>query len=148
MTIRLDATYSLGDDLSGVGVYSRELLLALAAGHPEARFDWFYRPHRYLRSWAAEVPAHVRRRLLVEPLPLRPPALFHGLNQRLPQVRLGRAVATFHDLFVMTGDYSTAEFRARFSAQARDAARRADAIIAVSAFTAAQVVRLLKVFSE
>ncbi len=72
-------------------------------------------------------------------------ALFHGLNQRLPRARLPRAVATFHDLFVMTGEYSTPEFRARFAAQARDAAARASAIIAVSAFTARQVVSLLGV---
>ena len=38
----------------------------------------------------------------------------------------------------MTGEYSTAEFRARFADQARDAAARADAIIAVSAFTGSQ----------
>jgi glycosyltransferase involved in cell wall biosynthesis len=56
-----------------------------------------------------------------------------------------RAVATFHDLFVMTGEYSSAEFRARFTAQARDAAARADAIIAVSEFTRRQVVDLLGV---
>ena len=56
---------------------------------------------------------------------------------------LGHAIATFHDLFVMTGEYSTPEFRARFTAQARDAAARADAIIAVSAFTRRQVVDLL-----
>jgi glycosyltransferase involved in cell wall biosynthesis len=52
-------------------------------------------------------------------------------------------VATFHDLFVMTGDYSTAEFRARFTEQARYAAARADAVIAVSAFTRQQVIGLL-----
>ena len=56
-----------------------------------------------------------------------------------------RAVATFHDLFVMTGEYSTPEFRARFTAQARDAAARADAVIAVSEFTRSQVVSLLGV---
>ena len=54
-------------------------------------------------------------------------------------------MATFHDLFVMTGEYSTPEFRARFTEQARDAAARADAIIAVSEFTASQVVSLLGV---
>jgi glycosyltransferase involved in cell wall biosynthesis len=52
-------------------------------------------------------------------------------------------VCTFHDLFVMTGEYSTPEFRARFTAQAREAARRADLIIAVSHFTAGQVSGLL-----
>ena len=56
-----------------------------------------------------------------------------------------RAIATFHDLFVMTGEYSTPEFRARFTAQARDAALRADAVIAVSEFTRSQVISLLGV---
>jgi glycosyltransferase involved in cell wall biosynthesis len=60
-------------------------------------------------------------------------------------MRFRRAVATFHDLFVMTGEYSTPEFRARFASQACDAARRADVIVAVSAFTKNQVVSLLGV---
>lgn len=54
-------------------------------------------------------------------------------------------IVTFHDLFVMTGEYSTPEFRARFTQQAREAAARADTIIAVSEFTASQVEALLNV---
>jgi glycosyltransferase involved in cell wall biosynthesis len=65
--------------------------------------------------------------------------LFHGLNQRLPELRFRRQIATFHDLFVLSGDYSTPEFRERFAAQAREAAAAADLIITVSAFTASQV---------
>jgi glycosyltransferase involved in cell wall biosynthesis len=145
VTIALDATYSIGDRLSGVGVYSREILLGLAALRPETRFAFCYRPRRYLRSWTQPLKPNVRRRLLAEPLGPRFADLFHGLNQRLPRFRMRRAVATFHDLFVMTGEYSTAEFRARFTAQARDAAARADAIIAVSEFTRRQVVDLLGV---
>jgi glycosyltransferase involved in cell wall biosynthesis len=141
--IALDATYSVGDELSGVGLYSREILLGLAAAHPETRFEFAYRPHRFFRSGTLPFPANVRRRLLAEPLGPRSAALFHGLNQRLPQISLRRAIVTFHDLFVMTGEYSTPEFRARFAGQAREAARRADAIIAVSAFTKSQVVSLL-----
>jgi glycosyltransferase involved in cell wall biosynthesis len=140
LKIALDATYSVGRALSGVGVYSRELLAGLAAAHPETRFRFCYRPHRYLRAGVA--PANARRGLLLGP---QSADLFHGLNQRLPRIRRGKAIATFHDLFVMTGDYSTPEFRARFTAQAREAAARADAIIAVSAFTARQVVELLGV---
>jgi glycosyltransferase involved in cell wall biosynthesis len=45
----------------------------------------------------------------------------------------------------MTGDYSSPEFRERFTRQAREAAARADLIITVSAFTASQVEFLLKV---
>ena len=90
--------------------------------HPETRFDFCYRPHRYLRSRGVDLPANVRRRLLAGPFGPRGADLFHGLNQRLPQMPMRRTVATFHDLFVMTGEYSTAEFRARFTEQARDAA--------------------------
>lgn len=145
MTIALDATYSIGGELSGIGVYSREMLLGLAAAHPEARFEFCYRPHRYFRSWASPLPHNARRRLLAEPLGPRSADLFHGLNQRLPGIRLRRAIATFHDLFVMTGEYSTPEFQARFAAQARDAAARSAAIITVSACTKSQVVSLLGV---
>lgn len=119
--------------------------MGLARTHPEVRFEFWYRPHRYWRSRAVKLPPNVRRRLLAEPLGPRSAGLFHGLNQRLPQMRMSRAVATFHDLFVMTGEYSTAEFRVRFTGQARDAAGRADAIIAVSEFTKNQVVSLLGV---
>jgi len=141
--IALDATYSIGDVLSGVGLYSREILWGLAAAYPGSNFDFCYRAHRYLRARREVLPANVHRRLLAEPLGPRGASLFHGLNQRLPRIPMRRAVATFHDLFVMTGDYSTVEFRARFTAQARDAAARADAMIAVSAFTREQVIALL-----
>jgi hypothetical protein len=41
--IALDATYSLGEQLSGVGVYSQELVRGLAAAHPEQAFQLCYR---------------------------------------------------------------------------------------------------------
>lgn len=153
MTVALDATYSIGDELSGVGVYSRELLSGLARAYPEASFLYCYRPHRFPRSWREPLPGNARRRLLLErlssgpflPFGWRRAALFHGLNQRLPAVRLQRTVVTFHDLFVLSGDYSTAEFRARFAAQAREASTRADLILTVSAFTKSQVTGLLGV---
>jgi len=145
LTIALDATYSIGDALSGVGLYSREMLFGLAAAHPDVRFDFCYRPHRFFRSWRAAVPRNARRRLLAEPLGPRGAELFHGLNQRLPRIPLRCAITTFHDLFVLTGDYSTPEFRERFASQARDAAARSAAVITVSAFTRSQVVSLLGV---
>ena len=141
----LDATYSIGEGLTGVGLYSHEILHGLARAHPDMNFHFYYRPHRFIRSWRVPLPHNVRRRLLAEPVGPRRASLFHGLNQRLPKIKLRRAVTTFHDLFVLTGDYSTPEFRARFAAQARDAAARSDAIIAVSSFTRDQVTSLLGV---
>jgi glycosyltransferase involved in cell wall biosynthesis len=145
LNIALDSTYSVGSDLSGVGVYSRELLDGLARSHPGDRFKFCYRPHRFLGSLGERLPANARRFLLGETRAPRSADIFHGLNQRLPHAPLRRAVTTFHDLFVLTGEYSTPEFRRRFAAQARDAAARSDCIIAVSRFTARQVVDLLGV---
>jgi glycosyltransferase involved in cell wall biosynthesis len=145
VNIALDATYSIGDELSGVGIYSRELLFGLANAHPEASFRFCYRPHRYFRSWAERLPPNARRGVLAEPLGPRSADIFHGLNQRLPRLPLKRTVVTFHDLFVLSSEYSTPEFRARFAAQANEAAARADVIITVSEFTKSQVTALLGV---
>jgi glycosyltransferase involved in cell wall biosynthesis len=145
LTIALDATYSTDEHLSGVGVYSHEILFGMVAAHPEVGFRFCYRLHRYRRARQVELPPNVQRRLILEPFSPRGADLFHGLNQRLPRIRMRRSVATFHDLFVMSGEYSTPEFRARFTEQARDAAERADAIVAVSEFTRGQVISLLGV---
>jgi len=144
LRIALDATYSLGRDLSGVGVYSREILQGLARAHPEASFRFCYRPHRFLRSFGEQIPRNASRRLLREHR-ASSADLFHGLNQRLGSAQYHHAVSTFHDLFVISGDYSTPDFRERFSAQAHQAAERSDLIIAVSRFTAQQVEELLDV---
>ncbi len=145
MKIALDATYGFGENLSGVGVYCREILLGLSRAHPEQTFAFCARPHRLRQLWRERLPANVQRRLLWDSVAPRYAALFHGLNQRLPEWRARRMVSTFHDLFVMTGEYSTPEFRRRFTEQARFAASRSDLIITVSAFTASQVSALLGV---
>jgi glycosyltransferase involved in cell wall biosynthesis len=135
----LDATYSLGPNLSGIGVYSREILYGLARAYPGEEFLYCYRPHRFAHSYREPIPSNAFRRLLVG----TPPGdVFHALNQRL-DTRARRAVCTFHDLFVLTSEYSTPEFRARFADQARRAAQMSDVIIAVSRFTAGQVEELL-----
>ncbi|MCP5113224.1 MAG: glycosyltransferase family 4 protein, partial [bacterium] len=138
MKIALDATYSIGNRLSGVGVYSHEILHGLAAFRPDTRFQLYYRPHRYARSLVHRTRSNCSRHLLWENWAARSVDLFHGLNQRMPSARWRRRVATFHDLFVLTADYSTEEFRRRFAVQARQAADRSDLIIAVSEFTANQ----------
>ncbi|MFM2125931.1 MAG: hypothetical protein RL328_2382 [Acidobacteriota bacterium] len=141
MSVALDATYSLGNNLSGVGVYSRKILWGVAAAHPHEQFYFYYRPHRFLRSFRESLPANAHRRLLH----WAPRAdVFHALNQRVDR-KARRTVTTFHDLFVMTGEYSSPEFRARFTEQARGAAERSDLFIAVSQFTANQMTELLNI---
>jgi glycosyltransferase involved in cell wall biosynthesis len=121
------------------------MLDGLARAHPGDRFAFCYRPHRFWRSFGERLPANAGRFLLGETRAPRSADVFHGLNQRLPHARLRRAVTTFHDLFVLTGEYSTPEFRRRFAEQARDAAGRSDRIIAVSQFTARQAIDILGV---
>lgn len=145
MHIALDATYAVGRELTGVGVYSREILHGLPTLHPEARYTFCYRPNRFLRGFRDSIPRAVSRRPLFESGPPRSADIFHALNQRVPSTKHKRTVTTFHDLFVLTGEYSTQEFRDRFADQARHAAERSDAIICVSQFTADQVASLLKV---
>ncbi len=128
-----------------MGVYSREILNGLAAGGYADEWDWFYRSQRYWRARREPKPSNVTRRFLADSWGNRSARLFHGLNQRLPRKRFPRQVSTFHDLFALTGDYSTPEFRERFAAQAREAAAASDLIIAVSKFTASQVEDLLHV---
>ena len=147
MTVSLDATYSLDRLPTGVAVYSSQLIRALARSEPEERFVLCYRANRFLRALRHPVAGpNCSRRLLEEFacfLFRSRVDVFHGLNQRLPKCRLRRSVTTFHDLFVMTGDYSTPEFRQRFSALAREAAERSDHIIAVSDYTARHISELL-----
>jgi glycosyltransferase involved in cell wall biosynthesis len=131
--------------LSGVGVYCRRILAGLAAAHTDERFLWCYRVHRLRHGLLEPRPANAAVRPLFESRQVFRAGLFHGLNQRLPARTARRTVCTFHDLFVLTSEYSSAEFRARFAGQARQAAERADLIICVSAFTATQVHELLGV---
>ncbi len=143
LELGLDATYTLDPRPTGVAIYSQEMLRGLAAIE-ELSVRARYRPNRFLRSFRHPLPPGVRRGLLFDSIAPRDP-IFHGLNQRLPHAKRGRFVATFHDLFVMTAEYSTPEFRARFTRFAHEAAERADRIIAVSEFTANQVSGLLNV---
>lgn len=144
MRIALDSTYSTGPELTGVGVYSREISHGLVERHPEASYRFLYRSHKFAKSFRDKLPRGVYRWPFTESW-LPGHDLFHGLNQRVPNASTRRCVTTFHDLFVMSGDYSTPEFRERFTAQARQAAERSDLILCVSDFTASQVESLLNI---
>ena len=140
MRIALDATYSIDKQPSGIAVYSQEILRGLALAHPADSLFRYYRPKQFRQAPSPRYPL----------LPflsgaLAKPDIFHALNQRADR-RIGRrVVTTFHDLFVLTSEYSTPEFRHRFTQQARTAAQNSDMIIAVSQFTANQVHELLAV---
>jgi len=140
--IALDATYSVDPYPSGIAIYSREILNGLAAQHPEDRFLHCYRTKQFSKSAHSRL-QNVGRRLLLPPLPTFRADIFHALNQRIDRRTANAVICTFHDLFVMTNEYSSANFRKRFIEQAKRAAKNSDIIITVSQFTADQVVELL-----
>ena len=149
MIIALDATEAAYPEPTGTGIYSRKLIAALAARRPKAsspdsRLVLCLRIGPYLkwgrtRRW----PEGCAASPFWEPwLPPCPAALFHGLNQRLPQRHYPVRVVTLHDLFPLTStEYSTPSFQRRFTKILRDAVARADRIIAVSEATRQQLLR-------
>lgn len=146
--IGIDAGHGLDRPPTGVSSYCRNLIRALTANRADERFRLFYRSNRYFRSFREPLPSNCSRALLADGLLSRTARglrLFHGLNQRLPAGLPCPALATFHDLFVMTAEYATPEFRERFTALAQETAKRADFVIAVSEFTAGQIIELLGV---
>jgi glycosyltransferase involved in cell wall biosynthesis len=142
----LDATYLVDSHPSGIAVYSRELVDGLASEHPDDRYLHYYRLKQYRRAPAPAFP-NVQNQLLLPVVgALRGGTqIFHALNQRIDRRIAPKVVSTFHDLSVMTGEYSSDDFRKRFSEQARRAAQRSDLIITVSDFTRRQVEACLNV---
>jgi glycosyltransferase involved in cell wall biosynthesis len=148
LRIALDATYSVDPRPSGIAVYSLELSDGLTASHAEDQFLHCYRAKQLRRSLLGSGRAsapNVQRRLLLPGFPTFKADLFHALNQRVDRRPAKKVVSTFHDLFVMTGNYSSAAFQQRFTAQARQAVEHSDLIITVSRFTAGQVMSLFNV---
>ena len=85
LVIGLDATYSIGSQLTGVGVYCHEILSRLRECTSRAdASDWAY-PRPPVSSF---VPGIDPSKLSTPSSPGRPATrrepLFHGLNQRLP----------------------------------------------------------------
>lgn len=131
-------------DTGGIGTYIRELLAALPAV-TDARLVAAVEA-----ASADEVPAGIDvcvqperrglRRALAGARGFGPCDLFHGLDVDLPVLRRQPTVATVHDLAVF--DVPWAFPRHRATAERRLVAasvRRADVVIAVSAFTAERI---------
>jgi glycosyltransferase involved in cell wall biosynthesis len=153
--IALDATYTVSQEPTGIAVYSEKLLRELLSIYPSVEFLLCYRPKQFFESLRKSHSLlcpygfpNAARRLLLPPLRSFDADVFHALNQRVDRRPAKYVVTTFHDLFVMTSEYSSGEFRTRFTRQARQAAANSDLIVTVSQFTASQVRDLLHVPEE
>jgi len=150
-TIALDATYTVEPQPSGIAVYSRSLIEALAGLETPHRFLLCYRLSRFGRRReflrpkpkAGSRESHFSVRLYQEPLTFWLPwqaELFHSLAQRPPAFRFKKEIVTIFDIFPITGqDYSSEDFRRKFSILLHEAVGRATRIITASRYTAAQI---------
>ena len=150
-TIALDATYTVEPEPSGIAVYSRKLIEALAGLETPHRFLLCYRLSRLARrrEFLRPAPRQGSRgsrfsvRLFQEPLTFWLPwgtDLFHSLAQRPPAFHFKREIVTVFDIFPITGhEYSSAEFRRKFSALLFEALERATRVITASRYTAEQL---------
>jgi glycosyltransferase involved in cell wall biosynthesis len=128
----------------GVSTYIRELLAGLA-GTVDARLVAAVHPGG-VGELPVGVTALVRRqsggatRALTGALGFGPCDLFHGLDVDLPVRRTAPTVATVHDMAIFDVPWAFPRFRvAGERLLVRHALRGADAIVAVSAFTAERV---------
>jgi glycosyltransferase involved in cell wall biosynthesis len=141
--IALDATYSADPNLTGIGVYSRRLIETLLTLDTQHQFLFCYRLSRWRRRQAFLRPGSVtgaRAEFSVcvyqEPVTFWLPwqaQLFHSLAQRPPAFHFRREIVTVFDIFPITGEnYSTLEFRRKFSELLLKAVRRAARVITAS----------------
>ena len=158
--IALDATYTVDPEPSGIAVYSRKLIEALAALETPHRFLLCYRLSRFGRrrdflrpvSMVGSQEPHFSIRLFQEPLTFWLPwqaELFHSLAQRPPAFRFRREIVSVFDIFPLTGhEYSTPDFRRKFSALLVEAVERATRVITSSRYTAEQLLAHTSVFES
>jgi glycosyltransferase involved in cell wall biosynthesis len=147
MAIALDATYTLERQPSGIAVYSRKLIEALAELESPHKFLLCYRLSRWRQRQEFVRPENPRFRIryLQPPLTFWLPfeaEVFHSLAQRLPGIPFRREIVTVHDVFPLSSrEYSTEVFQRKFGRLLVKAARRAHRIITPSRYTGDQVVR-------
>jgi glycosyltransferase involved in cell wall biosynthesis len=142
-TIALDATYSAEPNLTGIGVYSRRLIETLPTLETRHRFLFCYRLSRLKRrryflrpdsipAARTEFSVCVYQEPVTFWLPWRA-TLFHSLAQRPPAFHFRQEIVTVFDIFPITGEnYSTADFRKKFTDLLLEAVGRASRVITSS----------------
>jgi glycosyltransferase involved in cell wall biosynthesis len=142
-TIALDATYSADPHPTGIGVYSRRLVETLLTLETPHRFLICYRLSRWGKRQyflkPGSVPgarAQFSACVYQEPFTFWLPwqaQLFHSLAQRPPAFHFRREIVTVFDIFPITGEnYSTPDFRKKFSQLLLQATARAQRVITSS----------------
>ncbi|TAM81871.1 MAG: glycosyltransferase family 1 protein [Acidobacteria bacterium] len=152
-TIAVDATYTVGAQPSGVGVYCRRLIESLAEIKCEHHYLLCYRLSRFRsrREFLHPKPGprslgpHFSVRYYHNPWTFWLPwqtDVFHSLVQRPPAFRFRKEIVTVIDLFPLTGkNYSTGDFQQKFAALLLEAVERAICIVTPSQYTMDQLLK-------
>ncbi len=153
-TIALDASYIFDTNPTGIAIYSRRLIEALAELESPHRFQICYRLSRIgqRRDFLCPPDPRFSVHLFQRPLTFWQPwqaEVFHSLAQRPPSFRFKHEVVTIHDVFPITGpSYSTPGFQRKFTRLVREALARSHRVLVLSEYTAGQVMRHCGVASE
>jgi glycosyltransferase involved in cell wall biosynthesis len=158
-TIALDATYSADPQLTGIGVYSRRLIETLVTLDTPHRLLICYRlsrlgrrQHFLRRGSVPGARAQFSVCVYQEPVTFWLPwqaQLFHSLAQRPPAFHFRHEVVTVFDIFPITGEnYSTADFREKFSDLLLRAVGRAARVITSSHATESLLISRAQVAPE
>jgi glycosyltransferase involved in cell wall biosynthesis len=164
MRVGYDARILASTQLTGIGRYTRHLIEAIRALGTPHRFSLFFprggdgalppagfaarvglvrgdmREDRFYRLWLdCWLPFEIARRRI---------DLFHGPSYLLPRTRRARTVVTVHDLAHEKRPEWAPACSPEFARRARESARRADAVIAVSRATRRDVVEIYGVPEE
>lgn len=154
MKAALDASSAAKPGGSGIQVYIRSLVGALAALPGDHEFTLCYRASRFKnRNYFLPLPdKRFKEKIIQEPFnPLfgRSVDVFHGPDARLPGYERPALVATIHDLFsLVSDDFADEKFRTKKRKRYADLAARADVIIVPSESTAIDVKKHLSVVPE
>ena len=152
MRVALDVSSAVRPEATGVAIYIRQLVKALARVDTSDVFTLLHRFSR-LRHYGEFVRApgsNFRTKLLLEglhPFFGRQVDVFHGLDARLPgRWMRAKLVVTVHDVFsaLQSTEFAPTGFRAMKAERYRDLMARADRIIVVSEACRRDVLETLK----
>ncbi|MBI3830764.1 MAG: glycosyltransferase family 4 protein [Planctomycetes bacterium] len=152
MRIALDCSSAARPESTGVAMYIRRMVAALARNAPHDDFTLVYRFSRLKdRANFIQPPAgNFHAKLMVErlhPIFARRLNVFHGLDARIPGKWMkAKLVVTIHDVYsaLQSKEFATEKFRALKDKRYRDLAGRADRIVVVSEACSRDVLETLQ----
>ncbi|MCX7805826.1 MAG: glycosyltransferase family 4 protein [Planctomycetota bacterium] len=152
MRIAFDASGAARNEATGVAVYIRRTVAAVAAAAPDDEIFVCYRLSRlkYRRNFFLPDTGNCRIKIIQEPFnPFfqRSIDIFHGLDARLPSYRRPGKVVTIHDMFsaVPGGGFAPEGFGEMKRERYRNLAEAADVIVAVSGAVRSHILEALGV---